>query len=131
MIRFSLPLAAIAATLIASSAFAAPQINAAPTHQTATSTAASFLGSASALSLNNNNIQQGNFSDGRHGPQVNIAPTSQSASSGAFALGGDADATSVNTNLITQGNGALSGGVRQVNRAPTVQSATSTAVSVG
>jgi len=112
----------------------AGQTNSAPTYQNAMSNAFAKHGSASALSLNNNSIDQSNFKFGGKLPgfQSNSAPTSQSATSHAFALGGDANATSVNTNEVLQGN--VAGGRKspfQSNSAPTTQSAVSSAVSIG
>ena len=112
----------------------AGQTNSAPTHQTAISNAFAKHGSASALSLNDNSIDQSNLKFGGKLPsfQSNSALTSQSAVSNAFARGGDANATSVNTNEILQGNAA--GGRKspfQSNSAPTTQSAVSSAVSIG
>src|SRR6185312_13680533 len=82
----------------------AGQTNSAPTYQNAMSNAFAKHGSANALSLNNNAIDQSNLRFGGKLPgfQSNSAPTSQSATSHAFALGGDANATSVNTNEILQ-----------------------------
>jgi hypothetical protein len=133
MLRFSLfsaiaTLAVVVAPLMSASA---GQKNYAPTYQNATSHAFGVLGSADALSLNTNQIGQGNLNIGKSVGQDNYAPTHQTATSGAFALGGDASAASVNTNLVQQGNAALSKHAYQTNSAPTTQNAVSTAVSVG
>lgn len=138
MRRLSLLSAAAVLTLLAAplvTPASAGQSNSAPTTQSAISNAFAKHGSASALSLNNNAIDQSNFGvGGRKLPlyQSNSAPTSQSARSSAFALHGDANATSVNTNEIIQGNGAFGRkSPFQSNSAPTTQSAVSTAVSIG
>ena len=113
MRRLSLLSAVAVLTLLAAplvTPASAGQYNSAPTHQTAMSNAFAKHGSASALSLNNNAIDQSNLRFGGKtlpGFQTNSAPTSQSATSHAFALHGDASATSVNTNEILQGNGAF------------------------
>jgi hypothetical protein len=137
MRRLSL-FSAVAALSMLAAPLAAPawagQYNSAPTYQSAMSNALAKRGSASALSLNNNAIDQSNLKFGRGGLrfQSNSAPTHQSATSNAFALHGDASATSVNTNEIVQGNGAFGRkSPFQSNRAPTTQSAVSTAVSIG
>jgi hypothetical protein len=132
IMRHSLFPAIAALILVAAPAFAG-QTNSAPTFQNAMSNAFAKHGSASALSLNNNAIDQSNLQFGRKlGPQTNSAPTSQSATSHAFALHGDASATSVNTNEILQDNGSLGRkSPFQTNSAPTTQSAVSSAVSIG
>src|SRR5258708_12606791 len=108
--RHSLFSAVAALTLMAAPAFAG-QTNSAPTWQNAYSNAYAKHGSASALSLNNNMIEQGNLKVGgkKWSPidQTNSAPTHQTATSNAFAKHGDADATSANTNAILQDNTAF------------------------
>jgi hypothetical protein len=133
MLRFSVlsafaTVALVVAPLMSASA---GQKNYAPTYQNATSQAFGVFGSADALSLNTNQISQGNLGVGKTVSQDNYAPTHQNATSSAFAFGGDASAASVNTNLIQQGNGALGKNVFQTNSAPTTQNAVSSAVSVG
>src|SRR5690348_15877723 len=120
--------------LMSAPAFATDQHNSAPTTQSAMSTARAKFGSASALSLNNNAIDQSNIKIGKGfvPGQSNDAPTTQSATSHAFAKRGDASATSVNTNEILQSNGALGRkSPFKSNSAPTTQSARSHAVSIG
>src|SRR4051812_16439725 len=96
-------LAFIVAPLMSASA---GQTNTAPTYQHATSGAASLFGSANALSLNTNQVDQNNLKlGGKKAYQDNYAPTHQTATSGALAIGGDASATSVNINQVGQGNG--------------------------
>src|SRR6185312_6109560 len=107
--------------LMSAPAFATDQHNSAPTTQSAFSNAFAKRGSASALSLNNNAIDQSNIKIGKGflPGQTNSAPTTQSA-------------TSVNTNEILQSNGALGRkSPFQSNSAPTTQSAVSHAVSIG
>lgn len=122
----------IAASL-ASPAFAG-QRNSAPTFQNAGSSAFGLGGSASALSLNNNAVNQSNlrFSGTPPVGQSNNAYTVSTALSTALSVGGPANAASINTNLIGQGNAGLKKGpVVQLNSAPTVQTAVGTAVSIG
>ena len=113
----------------------AGQRNSANTNQTATSHAFGLAGSAGALSLNNNAVEQGNFRlDGGkpHAGQSNGANTVSTALSTALSVGGDAGAASFNTNLTGQDNiGASKHPIVQLNSAPTVQTAVGTAVSIG
>src|SRR6185437_309474 len=111
----------------------AGQLNAAPTHQTATSNGVARRGSAGALSLNNNMIDQSNVRSGGGSPgfgQINNAPTVSTALSTALSIGGDASATGVNTNGIVQDNLSGRKGVAQLNSAPTVQVAVGAAVAI-
>src|SRR3984893_3950080 len=112
MLRLSLfsAVAALALLVAPLSPASAGQKNYAPTYQTATSNAYGIFGSANALSLNTNSVDQTNLRvGGKKIYQDNYAPTHQTATSNAFAIGGDASATSVNTNLAQQGNGAFGG----------------------
>ena len=108
MRRLSL-FSAVAALLLAAplvTPASAGQTNSAPTYQNAMSNAFAKHGSASALSLNNNAIDQSNLKFGGKLPgyQSNSAPTSQSAVSSAVSIGGDATALSANANGVSQGN---------------------------